>query len=166
MRPHKIFLDLEDTIITNWDEGTLINVAALRDHWSQMVVFPQTVSIFSFAIWSPGDKDHFEQQLKGPIERALGVTIDEWMSVQEMQKIVEEWQGMQYTDVADFLQMNGKHGAFEKVCLARESNCTCTLFDDAVPHRSILDVSRDLVINLWPIQIVTGQPLLPVQRKL
>lgn len=163
----KLFLDLEDTIITNWQEGTLINMAAIREWIGKMFETDEVeVRIFSFAIWSDEDKARFENEMKEPIERALNVEIKEWLSILEMQAIVQEWLGLRYLDKVDFMSLNGKHGAFEKVCLARERNCECVLIDDAVPHRTIHDHTRNLTIELLPIQIVTDRELQEFQHKM
>ena len=165
---HKLFLDLEETIITNWSESVLVNAGAIKEWIDQMFETDRVeVRMFSFAIWNDLDKLHFEMSgMKAMIERALDVVIVEWLSVDEMRKIVEEWSGIQYFDTTDFVSMNGKHGCFEKVCLARETNAECTLIDDVVPDRSIIDRTRNLEIHFVPVQHLTNQELLPVQRVL
>lgn len=173
----KVFLDLEDTIINSWDDPTLINVDSIREwlggrewvggHFDR----PRTtsVSIFSFAIWDEKDKQDFVRSgLKLAIERALLIEeIVEWLSIEEMQRIVEEWSGFRFESRIDFMQLHGKHWAFTKVCLAREQNTTCILLDDAVPHRTTFDHERQLTIELMPVQLLTHKSVgneLGVQR--
>lgn len=167
IKQHKLFLDLEDTIITNWSEALLINATSIKEWIDRMFETDRVeVRMFSFAIWSDLDKLHFEWNIKPMIERALDVVIVEWLSVDEMREIVEEWSGIRFIDTTDFVSLNGKHGCFEKVCLARETNAECTLIDDVVPDRSIIDRTRNLEIHLLPVQHLIEQPLQPVQRVL
>jgi hypothetical protein len=161
----KLFLDLEDTIIKSWDNPTLINVDAIREWIDQSFETDDvTISIFSFAIWNEKDKaDFVSRGTRAAIEKALNVEVTEWLSVEEMQQIIEEWSGFRYVDRTDFMQLHGKHDAFIKVCLAREEKTTCVLIDDAVPHRTVIDHARELTIDLLPVQMLTKQPLEYVQ---
>lgn len=151
----KVFLDLEETIIVSWHNPTLINVRAIKTWIDRMVVRPTTVNIFSFAIHNDTDRDVFVKHgIQRMIEEALELEVDEVLTVPEAMKIVTSWNGLHFDGVTDFIQVMGKHGAFEKVCLARESNCKCVLVDDAIPNRTILDHQRNLQIDLLPLQLL------------
>lgn len=174
-RPNKVFLDLEDTIITTWHEGLLINASSIREFLEKDEFILNTsvtpvieeVRIFSFAIWDNKDKEDFvTRHFKDMIERVLGVKVVEWLSVEDMQKIVEDWSGFKFYDRTDFMQLHGKHDAFIKVCLAREVNFNCVLIDDAVPSRTVIDHERNLEINLVPVQRLTGERQMDCIRKL
>lgn len=165
----KVFLDLEDTIINSWLNPTLINVGVIRTWIDSMVETDDVeISIFSFAIWDDKDKvDFVGTGVKASIEKALNVKVVEWLSVAEMQQIIETWSGFRYTDRTDFMQLHGKHDAFIKVCLARDEKNTCVLIDDAVPHRTTFDHERQLTIELMPVQLLTHKSVgneLGVQR--
>jgi len=164
----KVFLDLEDTIINSWLNPTLINVGVIRAWIDSMVETDDAeISIFSFAIWDDKDKaDFVGTGVKASIEKALNVKVVEWLSVEDMQRIIETWSGFRYVDRTDFMQLHGKHDAFIKVCLARDEKNTCVLIDDAVPHRTVIDHARDLTIDLLPLQVLLKQRLDPVQATL
>jgi hypothetical protein len=165
--PTKVFLDLEDTIITNWDEALLTNVNVITRWLESLLDSRRTIQIHSFAIWDEKDKVHFvESGMKAMIEKALDVEIIEWLSIEEMQQIVEEWSGFRFSDRIDFMQLHGKHRSFEKICLARERDCRCILLDDAIPHRTIVDHERNLTIGLVPLHLIQGRELEDFQSKL
>jgi hypothetical protein len=165
--PFKVFLDLEDTIITSWEDKVLINVDAIHAWLDSRLDDHRTIQIFSFAIWDDKDKKHFvDSGMKTMIEKALNVEVTEWLSIEEMQQIVEEWSGIRFLDRLDFMQLHGKHWSFIKVCLAREQNHRCILVDDAVPHRTTFDHTRQLTIELLPVQTIIGQPLQELQLDL
>lgn len=153
----------------------LINVSAIREFLNRDEFILNTsvtpvieeVRIFSFAIWDNKDKEDFvTRHFKDMLERALGVKVVEWLSVEDMQKIIENWSGFKFLDRTDFMQLHGKHDAFIKVCLAREVGVNCVLLDDAVPSRTVIDHERNLEINLVPIQRLTGQKQMASIRKL
>lgn len=151
----KVFLDLEDTVIDTWGSNHLVNRAVVTDWLKELNV--TEVRIFSFAIWDEKDKETFVTSgLKEMLEQAHGVTIVEWLSVDEMVKLSKEFSGVQWEDRLDFMQLRGKHGAFFDVCKVREQGCTCILLDDAIPHETLLVHHRDLTINLHPVQLLTG----------
>ena len=152
----KVFLDLEETIITNWDEGLLINTQVVNQWLKDVGV--TDVRIFSFAIWDEKDKFHFEGVMRPTLERALEVNIVEWLSVQEMMQLSKQFSGLQWLDVTDFVQLRGKHGAFFDVCKVRENNCTCILLDDAIPHETLLVHHRNLTLELKPVQQLINAP--------
>lgn len=151
----KIFLDLEDTVITTWEDGTLINSQVVRG-WLDGFNVTQ-VRIFSFAIWNAKDSmDFVTKGHKAALERALEVDIVEWLSVEEMVEISRAHTQIQWMDRQDFMQLRGKHGAFFDVCKARESDCMCILLDDAVPHETLLVHHKNLELELHPVQLLTN----------
>jgi hypothetical protein len=165
--PIKVFLDLEETIITNWNEALLINVGAIKDWLDSQPERPKTIQIHSFAIWDVKDKVHFVNSgMKSMIEKALDVEVMEWLSVEDMQRIVEGWSGFRFESRTDFMQLHGKHDSFIKVCLAREELCRCILIDDSVPNRTVTDHTRGLVIDLMPLTLLTDKPLDPWIHKM
>lgn len=146
----KIFLDLEGTIIRNWNQAELINVYHLYDYLRRHAV--KEISIFSFAIWDNEDKDHFEHQMKAKLEQALNVQIIEWLSVDEMLTCV----GCDLNERTDFMRDRSKGRAFIDVCKAREhSGSTCVLIDDAVPYETLVSHVLNLELQLIPVDLIT-----------
>lgn len=155
----KLFLDLEDTIINSWQDPTVMehnihNIKRLIKFWEL-----SQVSIFSFAIYDDLDKETFVESLKINLEEALGVKIVEWLSVKEMQMIVQEYDGVRYDNHLEFIQLKGKHGAFIDVCLARENDDTCVLIDDCVPMRVISDYNTKVDVHLIPVDKIDTMPV-------
>jgi hypothetical protein len=154
----KVFLDLEDTVISSWDFPVPINIQPIRDWLDSIGKTPQ-VHIFSFAIWDASDKAKFlHDGMKKMLEQELNAEIVEWLSVTEMHDIVEEWSGFKFESRMEFMQFLGKHDAFIKLCLAREQRSRCVLIDDAIPNRTVCDHDRGLTIDLLPVHILTRQP--------
>ncbi len=144
--PPKVFLDLEDTIIKRWDDAELINVQKIQAWLQKHNV--EWIRIFSFAIWTDEDKQRFSNLLQLPIERALNVSILEWMSVEEMAMWSRHQTGLQWFDRTDFMQQRGKHGAFFDVCKATQKDAHCVLIDDAVPNETLACHDLNLKVDL------------------
>jgi len=72
-----LFLDLEDTIITpvlgGWHNTELINVQKI----SQIIKTfnPDTINLFSFAIWNKHELSEFNLSTRNMIERALNIKL-------------------------------------------------------------------------------------------
>ena len=146
----KVFLDLEGTIINNWNQAELINVSLLSAYLRRHAV--KEISIFSFAIWDNDDKDRFEQQMKAMLERALDVQVIEWRSVDDMLTSV----GCDLNERMDFIRERGKARAFIDVCKVREhSGSTCVLIDDAVPYETLVSHTLNLELQLIPIDVIS-----------
>ena len=148
----KVFLDLEDTVITTFDDGVLLHDHLNALQWWLDNQNLREVSIFSFAIWNEKDKEEFVKIHKSVLERELNVKIVEWLSVDEMAKLSQEFSGIHW-DRLDFMQLRGKHGAFIDVCKSREKDTTCILIDDAIPFETLTNHTQNLVIKLVPIHI-------------
>lgn len=153
----KLFLDLEDTVITTWEEGLLVHTREVRD-WIKGLGVTEA-RIFSFAIWNAKDSNVFvDNGMKHMLEDALEVQLLEWLSVEEMMELSKAHTGLRWVDRMDFMQLRGKHGAFFDVCKGRERDCKCILLDDAVPHETLHVHHRNLELELKPVQQLVGKP--------
>jgi hypothetical protein len=78
-------LDLEDTVVTpivsGWPNFDVINVEKVQQVLTGFE--PHTVNIFSFAIWNNQERDLFNTHCRPHLERALGVTFNQVLSVDD-----------------------------------------------------------------------------------
>ena len=64
-----VFLDLEQTVITDWYDGYLANTTQVREFLATQKVTQFTV--FSFAVWDQKDQDEFDSRHRRVLEKAL-----------------------------------------------------------------------------------------------
>ena len=147
----EVWLDLEDTIITNWNEALLTNNGKIKKWLDERDV--KELRIWSFAIQNNNDKERFVRSgIKRMIETALERPILEWLSVEEMQTLVQYYDGIIYESQTEFRQIHSKQWSFIKFCLGSKKNMTCVLIDDAVANLKITEYDRLLDIHLVRIQ--------------
>lgn len=147
----EVWLDLEDTIITGWKEGLLLNPGKIKKWLDDRDV--KEIRIWSFAIWNEADKKRFVGSgMKQMIETALERPILEWPSMAEMQVAVQHYEGIIYDSRTEFMQLNSKKWSFIKYCLGHKKNTTCVLIDDAVPNMTIKELDLLLTIELIKVQ--------------
>ena len=60
----KVFLDLEDTVITVWNDPYLKNTRKVREYLTTIPQFDGTVATFSFAICNTYDQGVFKLTMK------------------------------------------------------------------------------------------------------
>jgi len=163
MQKVKVFLDLEETVITNWKDGTLMHQRCkrIRSFLNSLDGFDGTVSIFSFAVHNERDVIDFVCSMRERIEQSLGVTVTECLTVEQMAEKSQQLTGCRWLDgdtmggfdIFEFCLVKGKQGAFDDVCLFRETNDTrCILIDDVVPDRVTHFKQRNLTIELGDVK--------------
>jgi len=138
-----IFLDLEDTVIDSFNSGMILHkkCAAIRqsiDSIREFETAPIKTFIFSFAIHTQEELDHFNKILRPNIEQVLGVTIDGVITVPEMMAVSEIAHSLRFDDVTEFICLRGKEGAFLDWCNVKFLT-TNFLFDDVVKNRTFQD---------------------------
>lgn len=144
----KVWLDLEETIIDNWDSGLLINPGRIKK-WLKSTYNVDEINIWSFAIWNEADKLEFVSTgMKAAIEKALECRIIDFPSVEDMQQLIEKYEGIIYDSRGEFMQLNQKRWSFMKYCLGYEPNTRCVLLDDAVPSWELIDWKTKTVVHL------------------
>lgn len=152
----RIYLDLEDTIIREWYQPDVINVDRIN-RWLDTCFRerPTEIVIFSFAIWNEQDKKNFrDYKIKALVEDALSVEIVDWPSIQDLRKVIEPWSKVVYEDDREFALIEGKAGAFVKMCLANGFSGNYILIDDAVPDQTIVDHGLGLTMRLLPVSAI------------
>jgi len=155
----KVFLDLEETVITNWSEELLHHPERVKRFLDSIPGFDRTVEIFSFAIGNQRDKDLFvSRKMKEMLERELNVDIVAWPSVEEMARASQKFTGCRWLfndecpsglDLTEFISIKGKVGAFDDFCMLNHPKDThCILIDDIVPDRITKFWRDNLIIEL------------------
>lgn len=143
-RAFDIFLDLEETVINNWDDGFLVNSTKLRNFLKCQRV--SEVGIFSFAVWNKDDFDRFDRVHRRVIERALDCAVKSCPTVDEMMSADKEMTRVHFDNLSEFMGIRGKVGAFTNWC--RRHNLQKTmLVDDTVPNIDIIDRDTMSVIR-------------------
>jgi hypothetical protein len=147
----QVWLDLEETIINSWHEGLLMNVDKIKKQLELLNV--TTVNIWSFAIWDKDDHTEFVKSgMKESIERALNVTINEWLCVDDIQKVVQKYENIVYESRSDFTLLNGKHWSFIKYCLYKQRGHQNILIDDVVGNWLLSDADTNTIVQLINIK--------------
>jgi hypothetical protein len=145
----KVWLDLEETIINNWDDGRLINVTKIRK-WLDILEVEE-ISIWSFAIWNDKDIKSFEWMMKEEIEVALRRRIVDYPSVEAMRAYVYEYERIKYDSQSEFMTLNGKRWSFIKYCMVHQIGQHSILLDDAVPNLDVYDRKTKTNIQLYNV---------------
>ena len=133
-----VFLDLEQTVITSWDEGLLLNATKVREFLAEQNVTNFTV--FSFAVWDDKDKVNFERLHRRGLERALDCKVAACPSVEDFMQADTELTGVHFDSLTDFISIRGKVGAFTNWVRFKGLG-NSVLVDDVVPNIDI--VNRD-----------------------
>jgi len=147
----KFFFDLEETLITDWQNPVLTNVEKVRALVAVSAI--TEVRIFSWAIWDQSDADKFNREMKDWIENAFGFKIIEIILKHDAIATVAKRRGLSVDmknpmDIADIANNIGKDGIFTEFCFARERDCICVLVDDVVPNRTIEDHDLKVIVEL------------------
>lgn len=115
-RERHLHLDLEETIITpvinGWLNVQLMNVLKIKAFIEEFK--PDFVHVFSFAIWDEHDKKGFAMGPQPMLEKALGITISNVPTTQEIIRACAnvmkiDHSSLSFSDLCDFW---GKHQAF------------------------------------------------------
>lgn len=71
-----LFLDLEETLIDNWDNGWLLpaNIACIRKKFTDKVPI---VGLMSWAVWNLADKESFNKRMRKELESSLGMQFND-----------------------------------------------------------------------------------------
>ena len=145
--PVKVFLDLEETIIVNFNDPliTLCNVGKIRDFLQDLEV--KEVTIFSFAIWDAKDLETFNSEIKPMIERGLNVKVVACPTTEEIRKTVLK-RLLAHFNMHDFLSLWGKKRAFIEFVQEVEGEGEFILIDDCVPMMSFKDHTTKQKVHL------------------
>jgi len=134
----KIFLDLEETVITSWAEGLLCNSSRVRDFLAENDA--KSFTVFSFAVWNDKDKQDFEKLHRRGLERALDCRVAACPSVEDFMRADTALTGVHFDSLTDFISIRGKVGSFTN-WVRFNGISHAILVDDVVPNVDI--VTRD-----------------------
>lgn len=139
-QPEQTFVDLEGTLIEDWDHFEFLpeHILAVRHLLASRKV--SEIHIFSFAIHDAMDALRFSKKLQPHLERRLGVKIVSFPTVLEMKKADEQWRKCRLDDITEFILLRGKQGAFESWAATKHPGASCTLIDDVVPNIDIINL--------------------------
>ena len=142
-----IWIDLEETLINNWDDKYFLQSTRAIRKWLSEVQGLTEINIWSFAIWDNTDIQHFEKSgLKKDIEEVLRFPIAQYPSVDEIQKMVYSYDKYKYNSRNEFMQLNGKMWPFMKFAL-QYKNTRFVLIDDAVPNMTVNEEDNNASIQ-------------------
>lgn len=156
----RLFLDLEDTIITpvmsGWENTEVINIVEVKRIID--IFRPDVVDIFSFAIHNEKEKELFNKYCRPMVEEAIGVKLNIVPTVdKDIIKACAEQKRMapskiDFSDLSDFWS---KDLAFELWCRQKFKNIDyptqCVFLDDAVRNtyfKSLDGAHEAYVINV------------------
>ena len=143
------FLDLEETIITDFTDPVIMNLEVVKNHFKKIGV--EKVHIFSFAMWGEREKKQFLlPNFKPWLERMFEFEI---VTTPTMQEVMDEifWKTGTRWDLSDFISVWGKAKAFEDYCWMVHETKNCFLIDDIVPNE--IKITRDTGRTVEFIQI-------------
>lgn len=127
-----VFLDLEETVINNWQESSLINSSRVRDWLSSLQV--KHVDIFSFAVWDQRDQQHFWKEIHPALSKALDISIRNCPTAEDFLKAEMSVTGVDWESLHEFIAIRGKVDAFRSWCRQHHAHEHCILLDDVVPN--------------------------------
>lgn len=127
-----VFLDLEETVLNNWEDGLLVNIDKVSAWLDKLNV--TKVHLFSFAVWNDKDKDRFNQEFKLPLEKALGVTFVDSPSVEDFMDADRQVTGVRLDHLWEYCQVRGKVDGFRSWCKLNFDGQHNVLLDDVVPN--------------------------------
>jgi hypothetical protein len=123
----EIWLDLEQTIISTWEDPVACNIEKVSAFLEELN--PQFVNIFSFAVWNSRDQRIFHERLKPWLSNLLGVQINSCPCLDDIRR--EAFSGT-VLDNTEMTSMFGKAGVFDRFIRATRGSGVFILVDDVV----------------------------------
>jgi hypothetical protein len=130
------FLDLEETIITDFTNPIIMNLEVVKEHFKNIGV--KKVHIFSAAMWDEREKKIFTQpNFKPWLERMFEVEIETFPTMKEVMNEIL-WKTGTFWELTEFIAIWGKARAFQDFCRLVHPDKNCFLIDDSVQNEIIL----------------------------
>jgi len=146
MNPIKLFLDLEDTVVDNWDDFLFLpsKCEKIKNFIKENNVID--VTIFSFAIDNEKDEAYFIKNHQEDLERILDAKIVDIITVEDMMKVLE-FDSLGVSIYA--FKIFGKQNVFLN-CLyyADDNTVDYVLFDDMVENVTVINHDHNNKIQL------------------
>lgn len=147
----KFYIDLEQTIIDDWNSGKIINRDKVNDFIRLNRI--QELSVFSFAIHNHDDAKYFEKVYLQFLQNVFEVKIK---SVIRMDSLTEEICKAYKSDFIDIHEMLTKQQTFIEFALRNFKSETVVLLDDLVMNMTMLNHDLDLEIILVNVNSPLG----------
>lgn len=129
-----LFFDLEETLITDFDNPQIINVQKVKDFLKTWDI--SKVNIFSFAIWDKQDRDYFNSVIKPMLEDAFGFKVNEVPTMDEITEYLKKkWTAIQGRD--DLFDFFDKERAFIDFSRIKFPYNDTMLVDDRVSNITV-----------------------------
>lgn len=155
----RVFLDLEDTVIdTFMDNERFIHVTEMRNFLKSRNI--KEVEIFSRAIWTKKEKDHFNKLLKRHFPDILGVeVVGDVPTVQDLIKMISKNKKLSLMSRNDFWDFFDKYDSFYQMVLffikfKQIKNTEFILIDDMVLDHKIEFVQFNVSIETINIKTI------------
>ena len=144
----KLFFDLEDTLITTFDNPRIINTSKIIKFNSDL---PVEVGIFSFAIWNETHRLHFNSYIKPMIEDAFNIIVIDVPTMDEMVTALKtKWVVIE--DIYDLFDFFDKERAFIEYCQIMFPEQSCILVDDRV-NNVLYTIGTDIKTEIRTVNV-------------
>ena len=143
------FLDLEETIITDFTNPVIMNLEVVKEHFKNIGV--NKVHIFSAAMWGEQEKAIFiRPDFKPWLERVFELEI---VSFPTMKEVMDEilWKTGTFWELTEFIAIWQKRRAFQDFCRLVHPDKNCFLIDDSVENEVIFNRDSGRFIELIQI---------------
>lgn len=104
-----IWLDLEQTIITCWNDPLICNQVKVSRYVREQQ--PDFVNIFSFAVYNDDDRRQFDETMREWLSRAFDFKINHVATVEEMKRVSMGSRGVDFS-IHEYISIWGKERAF------------------------------------------------------
>lgn len=145
-----VFLDLEGTVVDNWDNAALVHTSKVCS-WLQGLGVSK-VRLFSFAVYDQRDKDRFNSLLKPFLQRVLGVEFLDSPSVDDFLLADTQVTGVKWDTRHDFIRTRGKLDGFRSWCKLNFDKQHNVLLDDVVPNATWKNDDSGLVVQFVNVE--------------
>lgn len=150
--PIRLFLDLEDTVIDNWDDFMFIpsKCEKIRNYIKNNDI--AEVIIFSFAIDDEKDEEIFKRQHRGDLERVLGVKVGLVVTSNDVKRITGH-------KLLHELKYFGKQISFlHYIDTIKNDNTDYVLIDDMVENLTLTYNDSNNKVALINIDTYNNKP--------
>lgn len=137
-RKNLILLDLEETVIDNWDNGCILRgkVSKIKDFLSNFDPSDTELGLMSWAVWDDRDVKAFDKRFLTDILTALDwPEFNHTWSMDDWNKMIGRCSCKHYSK-QDMFDMFTKEHVLLILAMKHErfKNCNIYLIDDTVPH--------------------------------
>ena len=148
----RLFLDLEDTVVDNWDDFMFIpsKCEKIRNYIKDNNI--AEVIIFSFAIDDEKDEEIFKRQHREDLERVLGVKVGLVVTSNDVKRITGH-------KLLHELKYFGKQISFlHYIDIIKDDNTDYVLIDDMVENLTVAYCDSNNIITLINIDSWGNKP--------